>query len=191
MKKKLCLLSMLVAAAFVPCQVNAQSTDEMVTAVSGHIDENGHLDGASAAQSVSSSAVNENISQILYGDDAKDWMKRTDIQFSFRENWKPVYAIETIQPLNETELSTVFTQFRIANTSDIGTTANLGFGYRKMNATKTTMYGINTFYDYGFKEGHARLGGGLEYFNGFTEFRTNLYHCSFWRKRNRPYKPYL
>lgn len=177
MKKKLCLLSMLVAAAFVPCQVNAQSTDEVVTAVSGHIDENGHLDGASAAQSVSSSAVNESISQILYGDDAKDWMKRTDIQFSFRENWKPVYAIETIQPLNETELSTVFTQFRIANTSDIGTTANLGFGYRKMNATKTTMYGINTFYDYGFKEGHARLGGGLEYFNGFTELRTNLYHA--------------
>lgn len=177
MKKRLCILTALALTAFAPYQADAQKAEDIAVAVGGHVDENGQIDTSSAAQGMASSSVNDGINQALHGDDAKDWMKRTDIQFSFRENWKPVYAIETVQPLHETELATVFTQFRIANTSDIGTTANIGFGYRKMNAAKTNMYGVNTFYDRGFKEGHARIGGGLEYFNGFTEFRANAYHA--------------
>lgn len=177
MKKKLCVLGVLALAVTAPYPVNAQSTAETVTSIGSHVDKNGQIDSKSAMQSISNDAINQGINGALHKEDAKDWMKRTDIQFSFRENWKPLYAIETIQPLNQTELATVFTQFRLANTSDIGTTANLGFGYRKMNQAKTNMYGINTFYDYGFKEGHARVGGGLEYFNGFSEFRANVYHA--------------
>lgn len=177
MKKKLCVLTVLTLVTCVPYQTNAQKAEDTTATIASYIDEDGKLDTASAAQGIASASIAGRINETLHGDDAKDWMKRTDIQFSFRENWKPLYAIETIQPLNETELSTVFTQFRIANTSDIGATANLGFGYRKMNTEKTSMYGVNAFYDYGFKEGHARVGGGLEYFTGFTEFRTNVYHA--------------
>lgn len=177
MKKKIWMLTALALITMTPYAVSAQNTEDIAVAIGSQVDNNGRIDGSQATRNIGSSIINGGINQALRGDNAKDWMKRTDIQLSFQKNWKPLYAIETIQPLKETELSTVFTQFRIANTSDIGTTANLGFGYRKMTASKTSMYGINTFYDYGFKEGHARVGGGLEYFNGFAEFRTNVYHA--------------
>lgn len=118
------------------------------------------------------------ISNALHGDNASNWMKRTDVSVSFQKHWKPQYAIETVQPLTHYDAdskSVVFTQARVSNESDLGTTANIGLGYRIMNDAKTKMYGVNAFYDHAFKEHHARVGGGLEFFQGQNEFRANLY----------------
>lgn len=163
-------------ALTVPCYAESEMATSIITDIGSSVDSEGKIDVGDAANNLSSAAVNNGINSYLHGENAKDWMKRTEVQFSFRDNWKPLYSVETIQPLHETALATVFTQFRIANTSDIGTTANLGFGYRKSNAAETNLYGVNVFYDYGFKEQHQRIGAGLEYFQGYHELHANVYH---------------
>lgn len=176
MKKELSVLALAMALT-ATCSASSDMADSIVSSVGGSVSSDGSLDVSNAASNVSSNIINGSINEYLHGKDAKDWMRRTEVQLYFRDNWKPVYSVETIQPLFEDELSTVFTQFRLANTSDIGTTANLGFGYRKTNEAETNMYGANVFYDHGFKEGHARVGAGLEYFQGYNEFHANVYHA--------------
>ena len=44
-----------------------------------------------------------------------------------------------------------------------------------MNSDKTAMWGVNGFYDHGFKYNHSRISGGLEYFNGQHELHVNVY----------------
>lgn len=177
MEKKLSVLALAMALTATCSASSSDMTDSIANSIGGSISSDGNLDFGNAAGNVGSNIINSSINEYLHGKDAKDWMKRTEVQFSFRDNWKPVYSVETIQPLYENKLSTVFTQFRLANTSDIGTTANLGFGYRVTNSEETNLYGANVFYDHGFKEGHARVGAGLEYFQGYNEFRANVYHA--------------
>ncbi len=187
LKKELCVFALAVSLSAV-CSAesndtaadSAESNDmavQIVNSVGSNVSSDGRLDAGSAVNSLTNSVISNGINNYLHGENAKDWMKRTELQFYFRDNWKPVYSLETIQPLYENDLSTVFTQFRLANTSDIGTTANLGFGYRRTNRAETNMYGINVFYDHGFKEGHARIGTGLEYFSGYHELHANAYHA--------------
>lgn len=185
MKKELCVFALAVSLT-ATCSAegndaaadNAEGNDvaaSIVNSIGGSVNADGQLDAGNAVNSVTNSLISNGINDYLHGKNAKDWMKRTELQLYFRDNWKPVYSLETIQPLYENDLSTVFTQFRLANTSDIGTTANIGFGYRRTNREETNLYGGNIFYDHGFKEGHARIGVGLEYFSGYNEFRANAY----------------
>ncbi len=116
---------------------------DIANSLSSNINTEGNIEFGDVANSLSNMAISNGVNNYLHGENAKDWMKRTEVQFYFRDNWKPVYSVETIQPLYETSLSTVFTQFRLANTSDIGTTSNLGFGYRKTNKSETNLYGVN------------------------------------------------
>ena len=107
-----------------------------------------------------------------------DWLKRVDISVQVQSGDKPVYSVETVQPIGkQSEHVTTFTQFRLGNDLTAGTVANIGLGKRFLSADKTTMTGVNAFYDYGFKYGHARVGGGLEYFAGQNEYRVNVYHA--------------
>lgn len=127
--------------------------------------------------SISNSYIAQGIEN-LKGDHAPEWLKRTDIGFQFQTDGKPVYSIETVQPLGQqTDHITNFTQFRFGNDLSAGTVANIGFGHRILSNDKTSLFGINTFYDHGFRYGHARVGGGLEYFQGRNEYRANLYHA--------------
>ena len=131
-----------------------------------------------AAANGMSAAVVSSINESMHGDHAKDWMKRTNVGVTFQHHWKPQYHIETVQPLghfDEQSKHVIFTQDRIANESDFGTTLNVGLGYRVLNESETHLVGVNTFYDYGFKRHHARIGGGVEYFTGQNEFRANVY----------------
>lgn len=175
MNKKVLAMAVLASLSLTPAYAK-DTTQELVQAVGNHVDEDGHIDGQSIGNQMVNQGIASGLSKALYGENAPDWLKRTEIQLYFQENWKPVYEIETIQPLNETEHAVAFTQFRLANSSDIGTTANIGFGYRKMNEAKTSLYGVNLFYDHGFRNDHARIGAGLEYFQGLNEFRANVYH---------------
>lgn len=174
MKKKFLVMAILGSMSITPVYANDVS-ESVVTTVRSSVNEDGGIDSHGLSNNLVNQGISSAISDAIKDENAPDWLKRTEIQIQFKENWKPVYAIETIQPLNQKDYSVVFSQFRFANTSDLGSTANIGFGYREMNQEKTSLYGINIFYDHAFKYNHARVGAGLEYFNGLNEFRTNLY----------------
>lgn len=130
-----------------------------------------------AAVTLGNTLVSEQIQEWTKGENAPDWLNRTDIQIQLETSLKPQYSIETVQPLFETDRRTDFLQFRLGNDHSAGTVANLGFGQRFLSPSKQSMTGVNLFYDHGFKHGHARVGGGLEYFQGRNEYRANIYHA--------------
>lgn len=119
-----------------------------------------------------------NVSNVMYGAKGKPWMRRTTLSFQFQEGWKPLYSVETVQPLGhyDEKLRDVwFTQQRISRASDIGTTLNVGVGYRRISKDDRRLYGAHLFYDHRFLRHHDRLSGGLEYMSGESEFRFNWY----------------
>ena len=119
-----------------------------------------------------------NISNAMYGAKGKPWMRRTTLSFQFQEGWKPLYSVETVQPLghyDEKSRDVWFTQQRISRASDIGTTLNVGVGYRRISKDDRRLYGAHLFYDHRFFRHHDRLSGGLEYMSGESEFRFNWY----------------
>ncbi|WP_188399917.1 inverse autotransporter beta domain-containing protein [Sporomusa sp. GT1] len=107
-----------------------------------------------------------------------EWLKTTDLQLRLTDNNKLIYSFETIHPLTKLGENGQlwFWQGRYAHESGNSSTANIGFGWRKLSADKNSIVGINTFYDYGFKYNLARVGLGVEYFNKLAEYRTNWYH---------------
>lgn len=111
------------------------------------------------------------------GKTASDWEKRTDISLQFQNDFKPIYSIETVNPIAKiTKKVTNFYDFRISTDLTAGTIANFGLGNRVLSNDKKSMFGENIYYDYGFKYNHERIGGGLEYFRGRNEYRANIYH---------------
>ena len=119
-----------------------------------------------------------NVYNAMYGAKGKPWMRRTTLSFQFQEGWKPLYSVETVQPLghyDEKSRDVWFTQERISRASDIGTTLNVGVGYRRISKNDRRLYGAHLFYDHRFLRHHDRLSGGLEYMSGESEFRFNWY----------------
>ena len=119
-----------------------------------------------------------NVSNAMYGAKGKPWMRRTTLNFQFQEGWKPLYSVETVQPLGHYDgksRDVWFTQQRISRASDIGTTLNVGIGYRRISKDDRRLYGAHLFYDHRFLRHHDRLSGGLEYMSGESEFRFNWY----------------
>ncbi|HWR31524.1 MAG TPA: inverse autotransporter beta domain-containing protein [Negativicutes bacterium] len=106
------------------------------------------------------------------------WLKTTDIQLRFTQDNQPLYSFETIQPFGDIRKdgSLWFWQGRYAHLNlDNGSTANLGIGWRKLSADKTSLVGLNLFYDYGFQYDLQRVGIGAEYFHKQMEYRFNYY----------------
>lgn len=129
-------------------------------------------------QSVAGNILTSIISTSVKQSDANNWLSRTSVNVGFQKNWKPLYSIEMIHPLTDYtnhKNNLLFLQARLSNTADIGTTSNVGIGYRHLTNSGRTMYGVNTFYDYGFKEHHKRISLGLEMLHGQSELRANLY----------------
>lgn len=119
-----------------------------------------------------------NVSNAMYGAKGKPWMRRTTLSFQFQEGWKPLYSVETVQPLghyDDQSRQVWFTQQRISRASDTGTTLNVGVGYRRISKDDRRLYGAHLFYDHRFLRHHDRLSGGLEYMSGESEFRFNWY----------------
>lgn len=108
--------------------------------------------------------------------DLPEWLTRTDININVQEHGSPNISIETIQPIRETELGTAFWQGRIASDKE-DQTINLGVGYRRLNKSKTWLFGVNSFYDQTIKNNHQRIGLGFEAFNPYTTARANYYHA--------------
>lgn len=106
-----------------------------------------------------------NVFNAMYGAKGKPWMRRTTLSFQFQEGWKPLYSVETVQPLghyDDVSRHVWFTQQRISRDSDIGTTLNAGVGYRRISKDDRRLYGAHLFYDHRFLRHHDRLSAGLE-----------------------------
>ena len=119
-----------------------------------------------------------NVSNAMYGAKGKPWMRRTTLSFQFQEGWKPLYSVETVQPLghyDDKSRDVLFTQQHISRASDIGTTLNVGVGYRRISKDDRRLYGAHLFYDHRFLRHHDRFSAGLEYMSGESEFRFNWY----------------
>lgn len=106
-----------------------------------------------------------------------EWLRTTDINLTFTEDLKPIYSLETIQPFTKevTDGKLSFWQGRYAYQSGANSTANLGVGLRWLSEDKTSITGVNAFYDYAFKHDLSRVGVGAEYFNKQAEYRANVY----------------
>lgn len=134
--------------------------------------------GVDAVNRAINAVAMSNVSNAMYGAKGKPWMRRTTLSFQFQEGWKPLYSVETVQPLghyDEKSRDVWFTQQRISRASDIGTTLNVGVGYRRISKDDRRLYGAHLFYDHRFLRHHDRLSGGLEYMSGESEFRFNWY----------------
>jgi len=53
-----------------------------------------------------------NVSNAMYGAKGKPWMRRTTLSFQFQEGWKPLYSVETVQPLGHYDNSSRESEFR-------------------------------------------------------------------------------
>ena len=102
----------------------------------------------------------------------------TEASVQINEDDEPDFEILAFRDLSADEKSNLFTQFSF-HTQEINDEGryitNLGIGYRALNEDKTTMLGINTFYDYEF-EGHARGSIGVEAKASILDFTANSYH---------------
>lgn len=131
-----------------------------------------------AVNSALQAVVMTGVHSAMHGSKAKPWMQRTVLSLRFQKNWKPLYGVETLQPLghyDETSRHVWFTQERLANAADTGTTANVGIGYRRIAENDDHYYGGNLFYDHRFRGNHGRMSVGLEYVSGIGAFRMNWY----------------
>jgi len=104
------------------------------------------------------------------------WLRRTDFIFDFQENNKPLFSLETIQPLYENSLDTIFVQGRAAYSND-DTTLNIGAGYRRLLLDNAFMLGVNSFYDATIHNQHQRWGVGVEAFSQYGTLRGNYYNA--------------
>ena len=52
-----------------------------------------HTTDTAAANGMSAVVVSS-INKSMHGDHAKDWMKRTNVGFTFQHHWKPQYQIK-------------------------------------------------------------------------------------------------
>ncbi|MDD4599521.1 hypothetical protein SDC9_03962 [bioreactor metagenome] len=106
-----------------------------------------------------------------------EWLRTTDINLTFTEDFKPIYSLETLQPFTKevTDGKLGFWQGRYAYQSGANSTANLGMGLRWLSEDKTSITGVNAFYDYAFQHDLSRVGVGAEYFNKQAEYRANFY----------------
>ena len=88
------------------------------------------------------------------------------------------FEILAVRDISENELSNLFSQISL-HTQEINEDnrliTNLGIGYRSLSQDKSSMFGINTFFDYDL-EGHARGSIGFEAKAAILDFTANSYH---------------
>ncbi len=104
-----------------------------------------------------------------------EWLKRLDIGVRVGTGQPRIYA-ETTQPIWQASdfSQTFFAQGRATLLEGNGNYSG-GLGYRKALLDNQLVLGVNSFYDYNSRYGHARLGGGAEILSPVGEFRWNIY----------------
>jgi len=115
------------------------------------------------------------IARMKADDRLPEWLKRLDIGVRVGTGQPRVYA-ETTQPIFQSSnySHTVFVQGRATLLEGNGIYSG-GLGYRKAFLDNQLVLGVNSFYDYTSRYGHARLGAGAEILSPVAEFRWNIY----------------
>ena len=125
---------------------------------------------------LSNQALSENVSEIFSNLIPGEGITEASIQIN--EDDSPDFEILAVRDISADEMSNLFSQFSL-HTQEINNDnrfiTNLGIGYRALNEDKTSMAGINTFFDYDL-EGHARGSIGLELKASLLDFTANSYH---------------
>ncbi len=121
--------------------------------------------------SANANAFSEYISNLIPGEGD------TEVSIDLRENHSPDYSILLVRELDKTDDGNYFTQLSLFNTeknSDERIVANIGLGKRFLNDERTSVTGLNVFFDYDDK-GNARTSIGLEMRNAVLDFALNNY----------------
>ena len=61
------------------------------------------------------------------------------------------------------------------NIDSVGAIGTVGIGYRRLSKHEHSYVGVNSFFDYGFKEGYKRISVGAEYVVGLNSIHANMY----------------
>ena len=125
---------------------------------------------------VSNQALSENVSEMFSNLIPGEGITEASIQINEDDN--PDFEILAVRDISADEMSNLFSQFSFHTqeiNSDNRFITNFGIGYRALNEDKTSMAGINTFFDYDL-EGHARASIGLELKASLLDFTANSYH---------------
>ena len=97
-----------------------------------------------------------------------------EIDTKLRGNTKPDIRLITIMELSDDEYRKWLTQISFSS-HDTRETLNLGLVWRKANADKTIIYGVNTFYDMEFNSNQQRIGVGFEMKSSVYDLNINSY----------------
>ena len=123
------------------------------------------------SSSANANAFSEYVSNLIPGEGD------TEVSIDLRENHSPDYSILLVRELDKTDDGNYFTQLSLFNTeknSDERIVANIGLGKRFLNDEKTSVTGLNVFFDYDDK-GNARSSIGFEMRNAVLDFAFNNY----------------
>ncbi len=114
------------------------------------------------------------------GEDAPDWAKRIEFDWSVRQDNAPEWSVLTVQPLWESDnvQDTVFTQWSYRRYQMFGIdrdVVNAGLGYRRLLLGDTVLVGVNGFFDFEFDHRHRRASLGAEVKWSGLDFTANRY----------------
>lgn len=174
MQRKCIRLTMLAAAVMMPVLAHASEPQKMPWPSLARSHTNNHAGSTKEATAFVQQAGNSFLNRYLNSTSGPAWLSRTDIAYDLQAKNTPVTSIETIQPLYESNVSTIFWQGRFAYNSGDGT-GNLGFGYRYLTENKQWLFGANAFYDVTVQYAHTRVGIGGELFTPYVVLRANYY----------------
>ena len=102
----------------------------------------------------------------------------TEVDVQLKDEEAPSYSVLAVRDISKTEKSNIFTQLSMhANdiSGDYRAIANFGLGYRFLNSDKSMMFGVNSFYDRDFTEGHQRVSLGAEASASILDLSLNWY----------------
>ena len=102
----------------------------------------------------------------------------TEASIELRDEGNPDFEILAVRDILAQTNSNYFTQFSLHNgevDSNNRLIGNIGLGYRFLTDDKSTMLGINSFFDTDFLEGHRRGSIGLEAKKSILDFTFNEY----------------
>lgn len=119
-----------------------------------------------------------------------DWKLRTELALDTQAGKKPLYFIETAQPLyrGNDKQNTLLMQFRLAEDdrfTERRNIYNLGLGYRKLLADNAAMAGLKVFYDTEGKYNMSRWSVGADLsWKVFDLYANKYYGLSDWTPTN-------
>ena len=120
------------------------------------------------------SGLSEAVENILDGEGD------TQVRIDMGEDYKPEFSIVTVRPIAiHHSVDATFIQLQLSDhkiRGDSRLAGNIGFGYRKLSDSRTSMTGANVFFDYDEK-GNARASVGLELRSSSFELLANYYQA--------------